>query len=249
MSPVAGVAIALVAVYLAVCTGGRLRTRKTRSTQMLLVAGILTTAAFAIMLPGVYEGVSALFGYPNAADPLSKMLLLVAVALTGYQFTKAANATKARRALAGIIGAAVFAAAVGVMALMFALVEAPYSSPFLLGFLDQPAARAYTIAALGYLAFVGALLCPATLKIARTACTQGQRSGAWLLTAGFALTVFRAPLELFTNPTREQLFNIVSCVSTACVAAGLAWFARHRKQYPQRPSAYVKSYLAEEGQS
>jgi hypothetical protein len=246
MNPVAALTIAAATAYLAVCTVGRLRTRKTRSTQALLVAGVLTTAAFAIGVPGIYEATSALLGAPNAADPLSKVLLLVAVAITGHQFTKAANAPKAGRAITGTTGVAAFAAAAAVMALTFPAVDAPTPSPFLLRFLDQPAAKAYTCAALGYLAFIGAVLCPATVKIARAAKTQAQRTGAWLLTAGFALTVLRAPLELFTTPEREQLFNIVSCLAAACVAGGLAAFARHRKQNPQRPSAYVKSYLAEE---
>jgi hypothetical protein len=245
MSPVAVVAIAAATAYLGVCTAGRLRTRKTRNTQALLIAGVLTTAAFGIVVPGVYEGISALMGAPNAADPLSKVLLLVAVAITGHQFTKAANAPKAARAITGTTGVAAFAAAAAIMALTFPAVDAPTPSPFLLRFLDQPAAKAYTLGALGYLAFVGAVLCPPSLKIARAARTQAQRTGARLLTAGFALTVLRAPLELFTTPEREQLFNLVSCLAAACVAGGLTAFARHRKQNPQRPSAYVKSYLAE----
>lgn len=246
MSLVAGVAIAAVAAYLAACTVSRIRTRKTRNTQMLLIAGILTTAAFSLVVPGVYEGTSSLLGSPNAADPLSKVLLIVAVAITGHQFSKAANAPKAARTIAGTTGVAVFAVAVAVMAVTFPAVEAPYPSPFLVRFLDQPAAKAYTLATLGYLAFVGALLCPAARKIARAARSQAQRVGAQLLTAGFALTVLRAPLELFATPEREQMFNIVSCLAAACVAGGLAAFARHRKQNPQRPSAYVKSYLAEQ---
>lgn len=246
MSPIAVVAMAAAAGYLAVCTAGRLRTRSTRRTQVLLVAGILTTAAFTVVIPGVYEGVSALFGSPNAADPLSKIFLLVAVALTGHQFTAASNAVLARKAIAGAPGVGAFAAAAGVMAVTFPAVQAPYPSPFLLNFLDQPAAKAYTIAALGYLAFVAALLCPGALRIARIARTRVQRNGARLLAAGFALAIVRAPLELFTTPGREQLFNIVSCTSAVFVAAGLAYFARHRRQNPPRPTAYAKSYLAEE---
>lgn len=246
MNPIAAVAVVAAAGYLAVCTAGRLRTRSTRSTQVLLAAGILTTGAFGVVIPGVYEAVSALLGSPNAADPLSKILLLVAVALTGHQFTGASNAVSARKAIAGVPGIVAFGAAVGVMAVAFPLIQAPYSSPFLLDFLDQPAAKAYTIAVLGYLAFVAALLCPKAVQIARVASSRAQRTGARLLSAGFALAVLRAPLELFTTPGREQLFNIVSCASAALVAGGLACFARHRRQNPQRPTQYVKSYLAEE---
>lgn len=246
MSPVAAVATAAAAAYLAVCTAGRLRTRRTRSTQVLLIAGIFTTAAFTLVVPGIYEGVSALLGSPNAADPLSKILLLVAVALTGHQFTAAANAVRARRAIAGAPGLLAFIAAVGVMAVTFPSVQAPYSSPFLLAFLDQVPAKVYTTATLAYLAFVAGLLCPGAVRISRIARTAAQRAGARLLSAGFALAALRAPLELFTTPGREQLFNIVSCASAACVAGGLACFASHRKQNPQRPAAYVKSYLVEE---
>lgn len=246
MSPIAAVATAAAAAYLAVCTAGRLRTRRSRSTQVLLVAGILTTAAFTVVIPGIYEGVSALLGSPNAADPLSKILLLVAVALTGHQFTAAADAVRARKTIAGAAGLLAFTAAVGTMALTFPAVQAPYSSPFLLAFLDQTAAKVYTTAALAYLAFVAALLCPGAVRIACVARTGAQRAGARLLSAGFALAVVRAPLELFTTPGREQLFNIVSCASAACVAGGLACFASHRKQNPQRPTVYVKSYLVDE---
>lgn len=246
MNPVAFAALAAAAAYLAVCTAGRLRTRKTRTSQVLLVAGVLTTASFTVVIPGVYAAVSAALGAPNAADPASKILLLIAVALTGHQFAAASNAVRARKAIAGTAGIILFALAMAVMALAFPAVRAPYSSPFLLDFLDQPAAKAYTIAALGYLSFISGLLCPATVRIGRTARTKAQRTGAWLLTAGFVLAAARAPLELFTSPEREQAFNIVSCLSAACVAGGLAWFARHRKQNPERASAYVKSYLAEE---
>lgn len=246
MNPIAVVAMGAAAGYMAVCTAARLRSRSTRTTQVLLIAGILTTGAFTVVNPGVYEGVSALLGSPNAADPLSKILLLIAVALTGHQFASASNAVLARKTIAGVPGVVAFAAAVGVMAVTFPAVEAPYPSPFLLDFLDQPAAKAYTMAALGYLAFVAALLCPGALRIARIARTQAHRNGARLLAGGFALAIVRAPLELFTTPVREQLFNIVSCASAVSVAAGLACFARHRRQNPPRATAYVKSYLAEE---
>lgn len=195
-------------------------------------AFLLTTFAILLSIDAPYLAVDAWLGGNNYANLLLRFLVYGAVMLAGYRTAKAFGDPSGTRRITGPAGLAVLAGIAAVTTVTFLLADTAGSSTGLTGLPLRSEANAqliglYATAGRVYPAFVAACLVPATLRAVGGRFPRALRTGALLLSVGYAAMVVGALYPLLPAG-RAWCQSIISYAAVLGVSLGLTviWLAR-----------------------
>jgi hypothetical protein len=195
-------------------------------------AFLLTTFAILLSIDAPYLAVDAWLGGANYANLLLRFLVYGAVMLAGYRTAKAFGDASGTRRITGPAGLAVLAGIAAVTTVTFLLADTAGSSTGLTGLPLRSEANAqliglYATAGRVYPAFVAVCLVPATLRAVGGRFPRALRTGALLLSVGYAAMVAGALYPLLPAG-RAWCQSIISYAAVLGVSLGLTviWLAR-----------------------
>lgn len=197
------------------------------------IFGVFFLVAIAILLSidGPYLAVDALLGGANYANLLLRFLVYGAIMLAGYRIAKAFGDDTGSRRVAGRAGLTVLTVVAIATAVFFLLADTKGSATGLTGLPARSTANAilinsYAAAGRAYPAYVAACLLPTTFHAVRGRFPTAIKTGAALLSTGFAGLIVGAVYAFVpTDPARLQaVFNFTAVL---CLSLGLAviWIA------------------------
>ncbi len=221
-------------VALVICGGvtlARLPDAVRGHNRSIFGAFLFATMAILLSIDGPYLAADRWLGGENYANLILRFLVYGAVLLAGYRTAKAFDDTNGVRRITGPAGLAVLAAIVLVTAVTFVLADTAGSSTGLTGLPLRSAANArlievYAAAGRVYPGFVALCLVPATARAVGGRFPVAVRSGALLLTVGYAGLVAAALFPFVPGRSaRAQVMINYTAILGLSVGLTVIWLA------------------------
>jgi hypothetical protein len=202
-------------------------------------AFLLSACAILLSIDAPYLAVDAWLGGTNYANLILRFLVYGAVMLAGYRTAKAFGDGSGTRWIAGPAGLAVLAGIAAVTTVTFLLADTAGSATGLAGLPLRSEANAqligvYATAGRVYPAFVAACLLPATVRAVGGRFPRALRTGALLLSAGYAAMVAGAlyPLVPAGRAWGQQIISFTAVLG-ASLGLTVIWLARLAANHSQ----------------
>ncbi|MCU1572872.1 MAG: hypothetical protein JWO93_954 [Micrococcaceae bacterium] len=192
---------------------------------------VLLVIAVGLSLPPIYLPVDAALGGRNLANLLVRFALYGIFFVLALKLAAAFRSPRAARVIRGPVGLTVLAVVCLATIVLFLLSDLPVSRAGLVGYLDQPSVRTYSLAGRLYPAFVAACMLVPAARTALTAPRPAERIAAGLIAASLGMVFLLTVLQLTMLPV-GALIALLSYGSIVLLAAGLTviWISVRRQR-------------------
>lgn len=221
MSLALTIIMAAVAIPAALLAATRLPQWRRRRNLRVIGAGLLLSASFALMIPGIYSALDV--GHNNALDLVIKGLLFLSLNIVCADLADANGAHQLARRMNGALGWTLFGVFMLALAIMLPFTGASASSPALEAYRSEPVVVWYNTLANAYPAVIGVILLPVLVATIRNRSGSAKRRrNAGLVAGGFVLSIIGTvllPVFAGTTPT-YRLDQAINGVAAICVVVG-----------------------------
>ena len=209
----------------------------------IFACAVLIAVATGLSLPVFYEFLDPLLGGVNVANLILRMALYAVFVILGFKGAAAFNASRARSAVAGPVGAVVLGATVLLTVYFFTISSLPYTSTGLYAFDDQASVIIYAHLGRLYPAYVAACLSfPALAASWNRRYRPAHRIGAGLFGAGLAVVVVFTAMSLVWDLEIFMLVLPFSAVILVILGLAVMWVSHLRSEGRPKLNLLSKSY-------